>query len=187
MITPEQAEALCIEAHKGQYRKPRIPTATEVAYIMSMGGLGGIPPEGYIMSKGNKILPDPIRVKEPYHTHPIAVAEMVTTDDEKVVAYLHDVVEDTDWYFYSSIGSSIPYICKSKTERYELSSNLYFALVSITKTKDVSYEQYLNYISASQLATKVKIADMFHNISSNPSDRQKAKYYKALPVLLASL
>jgi len=33
---------------------------------------------------------------EPYITHPEAVAAAVITEDEKIVAWLHDVVEDTN-------------------------------------------------------------------------------------------
>lgn len=32
----------------------------------------------------------------PYSQHPIAVAELLSTDDEQVLGYLHDIIEDTD-------------------------------------------------------------------------------------------
>jgi hypothetical protein len=36
------------------------------------------------------------KVGRPYIEHPTAVAVRLTTDDEQVVGFLHDVVEDTD-------------------------------------------------------------------------------------------
>ena len=35
----------------------------------------------------------------PYILHPINVMMRMKTDDEKIGAILHDVVEDTDWTF----------------------------------------------------------------------------------------
>ena len=32
----------------------------------------------------------------PYYLHPFAVADKVEREDEKIVAYLHDVVEDSN-------------------------------------------------------------------------------------------
>lgn len=36
------------------------------------------------------------KVGQDYILHPITVASFMSTDEEKVVAYLHDVVEDTN-------------------------------------------------------------------------------------------
>ncbi|MEG0701899.1 MAG: phosphohydrolase, partial [Muribaculaceae bacterium] len=34
---------------------------------------------------------------QPYIGHPLRVMAMGTTDEEKIVGVLHDVVEDSDW------------------------------------------------------------------------------------------
>ena len=40
----------------------------------------------------------------PYILHPLAVMHNLDTDDEKIVAVLHDVVEDTKWTFEKLLG-----------------------------------------------------------------------------------
>ena len=42
----------------------------------------------------------------PYYLHPQCVANMGTTEDEKIVGYLHDVIEDTKCLTHDK---SIPY------------------------------------------------------------------------------
>lgn len=37
------------------------------------------------------------RYGKPYILHPLRVMQKVTTDREKIVAILHDLIEDTDW------------------------------------------------------------------------------------------
>ena len=34
---------------------------------------------------------------QPYYLHPFTVADMCETEEEKVVAYLHDVLEDSEY------------------------------------------------------------------------------------------
>lgn len=119
---------------------------------------------------------------KPYITHPIAVADMMTTDDEKVVAYLHDVVEDTDARLLT-VGNQ-PYI-KFQGVNYPITEEIRFALNRLIK--DFSYIDYIKDVTTSKLATKVKIADMFHNMSDNPSEKQKQKYLEGITYLLSTL
>lgn len=108
----------------------------------------------------------------PFVKHPIAVADMMDTDEEKIVAYLHDVIEDTT------------VTCDEIKDRFGMT--VAQAVLLLTKEHD-DYYKYLGCISHSRLATKVKIADMFHNMSDNPSQKQKEKYLRALPILLKSI
>lgn len=39
------------------------------------------------------------KVRQPYISHPLRVMSMGTSDEEKIVGLLHDVVEDSDWTF----------------------------------------------------------------------------------------
>jgi hypothetical protein len=125
---------------------------------------------------------------EPYITHPLAVMDMMDTDEEKIVAVLHDVIEDTEYELFPFEGLWIQHP-KRKADRIALPAPIYSALHKLTKFKidDKSYKTYIEDIAMNKLTTKVKLADMFHNMSSNPSDRAKQKYLKAIPVLLANL
>jgi len=109
--------------------------------------------------------------KTPYITHPLAVAAMLQTEDEKIVAIGHGLFEDTD---------------TTEEELRELGVSLsnINSIRRLTKHPGQSYEEYLRQVGEERLASKVKIAVMFHNISDSPADKQKAKYIQGLAYLL---
>lgn len=97
-----------------------------------------------------------------YIEHPTAVANMLITEDEKTVAYLHDVVEDTPIT-----------LVDLKTEGF--SEVVIAAVDSVTKRAGETYDNYLARLCENPLAVKVKIADMKHNcdITRIPRPTQK--------------
>jgi len=105
----------------------------------------------------------------PYIEHPRAVASRVGDDpDAQIVAWLHDVLEDCDDISKSDLlEKGIP---EMHVEAVEL----------LTKREGVSYEDYLEGVATSELATKVKISDMICNLSDSPTPRQIRKYAKGL-------
>jgi (p)ppGpp synthase/HD superfamily hydrolase len=107
----------------------------------------------------------------PYHTHPFAVADLLTDEDAKIVALLHDVIEDTEYVSQDLRDLGIP-------------NYLVNAIEWLTKIKGESYGDYLSNIKCDEIAIKVKIADMIHNLSDNPTEKQKLKYRKGLAFLL---
>ncbi|TCL74230.1 HD domain-containing protein [Hydrogenispora ethanolica] len=113
----------------------------------------------------------------PYILHPIAVSEMVKTEDEKIVALLHDVVEDTS-------------ITLDDLRKRGFSPRIVDAVDAITKRDGVGYEEYIRRVSQNSLARNVKIADMTHNMDlsriANPSQKdfeRIARYEKTLRLL----
>jgi len=110
----------------------------------------------------------------PYADHPIAVAKMMDTDDEKIVAYLHDVLEDTSLTLKDLHKEGLNLQCSE-------------ALFNITHQQGESYKDYLHRVSFSRLSVKVKIADITHNISDTPTPEQVKKYRKGIKILLRSL
>lgn len=104
----------------------------------------------------------------PYIEHPRAVAGRVGGDpDAMVVAWLHDVIEDTGETAGSLLEKGIPGHCVD-------------AVVLLTKHGAADYDTYLEMVARSPLATKVKIADMLSNLSDQPTPTQIRKYAKAL-------
>ena len=87
----------------------------------------------------------------PYETHPIAVAELVSTEEEKIVALLHDVFEDT--------GITGDVLLDMFGDR------VYAQVVRLTKTKGHKYIDYIYSIKECPACINVKIADMFHNLT----------------------
>lgn len=104
-----------------------------------------------------------------YITHPIAIASRFPKMEYKIVAILHDVIEDTDMTI--------------EELRELFSDEICDAIESISKTK---YESYLNYIlrvKDNKIATAVKLEDLKHNLSDIWSGNLKEKYIMAQYIL----
>lgn len=107
----------------------------------------------------------------PYITHPEAVASRLADDEAKAVAWLHDILEDTK-------------LTAGDLAQIGFGGEIIKAVVALTKDGSTSYEAYLHGVRRNHLARRVKIADILHNISDQPSDRQIMKYAKALLFLV---
>ena len=111
----------------------------------------------------------------PYIRHPEDVASRMGADaHEQTVAWLHDVIEDCDVTAEDLLNQGIPDRCVD-------------AIVLMTKSKGVAYEDYLERICSNPLATRVKIADMISNLADNPTNKQLKKYAKGLTRLTRDL
>jgi len=106
----------------------------------------------------------------PYSTHRTRVAELVHTEEEKIVALLHDVLEDTD-------------VTKEEIIE-EFGHFIGNTLHALTKSKNETYENYMFMLSWDPLFKKVKIADIIENLCDNPSEHAKKKYFESMKVLL---
>lgn len=87
----------------------------------------------------------------PYIQHPIAVASMFQEEEEKIVAILHDVVEDT--------LITLEYL------KFEGFSDVVIrAIDSLTRVANETYQEYLIRVKENDLATTIKIKDIEHNM-----------------------
>ena len=106
-----------------------------------------------------------------YIQHPLYVASQVTTEQEKAVALLHDVLEDSD-------------ITAADLLAYGLPNEVVTAVQTLTKKKGQSYQDYLEKVKSNNLARVVKLADLKHNSdlsrlkSVSDTDRERVKKYK---------
>lgn len=87
---------------------------------------------------------------KPYINHPAHVAASVEGDKAKAVAWLHDVVEDTDTTFEDLSASGID-------------DDVIEALRLLTHDKSVPYMDYVAGVKSNDLARTVKLADLAHN------------------------
>lgn len=85
-----------------------------------------------------------------YILHPMTVASYMDTDIEKTIAYLHDVLEDTD-VTVDALRKIFP-------------NEIVDTLITLTHRKDESYFEYIQRVSTSKLAKKIKVADLLHNL-----------------------
>lgn len=107
----------------------------------------------------------------PYVEHPQAVAERLTSDPElQIVAWLHDVLEDSSETAASLAAAGIP-------------EHLVEAVVLLSRDPNVSDETYYLGIRKSRIATAVKIADMISNLADQPTPKQIRRYAKGLLIL----
>ncbi|MCD8116668.1 MAG: HD domain-containing protein [Oscillospiraceae bacterium] len=112
----------------------------------------------------------------PYTEHLEYVAAHVETDAEKCVAYLHDVMEDTDY----------------PPEEIEavFGPEIYQAVYTMTHRSGEDYFDYVRRVSQNPLARRVKLADLTNNMmlerlpAVTEADRNRArKYQKAYDIL----
>lgn len=87
---------------------------------------------------------------KPYIEHPAHVAASVEGDKAKAVAWLHDVVEDTDTTFDYLVAQGI-------------NDEVIEALRLLTHDKSVPYMDYVAKVKTNELARTVKLADLAHN------------------------
>ena len=101
-----------------------------------------------------------------YILHPITVASYMDTDVEKTIAYLHDVLEDTS--------------VTVDELRNHFSNEIVDTVITLTHRKDESYFEYIQRISKSKLAKKVKVADLLHNLDITRIKEPTKQDYKRL-------
>ena len=114
-----------------------------------------------------------------YINHPLTVSNNCTGEDEKIVALLHDVLEDTKVTMEDLLLFFDPYIVE--------------AVCLLTHNPNDSYMDYLAKIKANPIAKAVKLADLKHNMDltrfPNPTQRDiervEQKYKPALEFLLS--
>lgn len=85
-----------------------------------------------------------------YIYHVTAVAMKCENKNEKIVALLHDILEDTNM----TISELIRYFSREITEAVE----------AITRKKNESYADYLSRVKINKIAKVVKIQDIKHNL-----------------------
>jgi (p)ppGpp synthase/HD superfamily hydrolase len=92
------------------------------------------------------------RNDEPYIMHPLRVAAQLWGYDERMVAVLHDVVEDTDVTLDDLRKAGYP-------------GHIVDAVNALSKRKEIDepYSHYIQRVKENPLATKVKIADLYDN------------------------
>jgi (p)ppGpp synthase/HD superfamily hydrolase len=108
----------------------------------------------------------------PYIHHCAAVASRLRGEgadaETLAVAWLHDVLEDCpDWTEDRLLGEGIP-------------EHLIEAVKAITKREGEEFQDYIERVKGNALASKVKVADMFCNLSDSPSQKQMLKYSAGL-------
>jgi (p)ppGpp synthase/HD superfamily hydrolase len=114
----------------------------------------------------------------PYILHPLRVMLRLASNDERVVAVLHDVCEDCPGWTFDRLRSE------------GFSEQVLKGLDSVTKRDGETYENFVKCAADDPIGRAVKLADLQDNCDlsriSNPSDRDVArveKYRKAIDLI----
>ena len=112
-----------------------------------------------------------------YIEHPLYVASLVCTEDEKAVALLHDVIEDSPFTAEELLLAGLP-------------ETVVTAVQVLSKKNGQDYQTYLETVKSNPLARVVKLAVLKHNsdLSRLSSVTEKdlerlEKYKKAIDYL----
>ena len=116
----------------------------------------------------------------PYILHPIRVMLGVSTAAERIVAILHDVVEDSVWTFDALRAEGF-------------SEEIIGGLESVTKRdEDEPYDEFVARAAANPIGKQVKLADLKDNLDlsrlSNPTKKdlvRTEKYRRAVEFITA--
>lgn len=110
----------------------------------------------------------------PYILHPLSVMMRVKNTNGKIVAVLHDVVEDCG-------------VTVSDLQEAGFNSEIVDAVLALTRGENESYMEFVERCAQNNLASEVKIADILENMDlsriPNPTEtdtKRVEKYKKAL-------
>lgn len=86
-----------------------------------------------------------------YIFHPIRVSNRCSTDEERIVALLHDTIEDTEVTAEYLLMEGFP-------------RNIVDAILSVTRNKDESYEDFIKRSRLNLIGRQVKLHDLEDNM-----------------------
>jgi (p)ppGpp synthase/HD superfamily hydrolase len=114
----------------------------------------------------------------PYVLHPLRVMLSLPSNDERIVAVLHDVCEDCPGWTFERLRAE------------GFSERVLTALNSVTKRDGEAYEHFVRRAADNPVGRAVKLADMKDNCDlsriSSPTERDFArieKYKKAIDLI----
>ena len=127
------------------------------------------------------------RSGEDYFSHPAEVSKIVNKfypEDKisKLAALLHDTLEDAPGSTVDSIEEMEGFIKGSITDP-RVGEEVTRVVRSLTHEKGGDYLSYVVSLLSDVPSLRVKLADMVHNLSSSPSEKQKNKYKNALDAI----
>jgi (p)ppGpp synthase/HD superfamily hydrolase len=106
----------------------------------------------------------------PYILHPLRVMLRLSSNDERMVAVLHDVCEDCPGWTFDRLRSE------------GFSDQVLKALDSVTKRDGETYEDFVTRAADDPVGRAVKLADLHDNCDlsriANPSERDFARIEK---------
>ncbi len=117
----------------------------------------------------------------PYVFHPFHIAEQMDDEITTVVALLHDVVEDSRYTF-------------EDLKIFGFGDDIIEPLRLLTRDKSLPYDEYIKCLSQDPTASKVKLADIEHNLDETRCPEMtehilklRKRYLNAKKILLSTV
>lgn len=114
---------------------------------------------------------------QPYILHPLRIMFKFRTEDEMIVAVMHDVIEDSNTTSNDLIN-------------FGFSTTIVKAINCLTRMKNESYDDFISNLSKNDLATRIKVEDIKDNLDLTRLDvvtdrdlQRVEKYHRALMLL----
>lgn len=115
----------------------------------------------------------------PYIEHVLRVADLVAEGEDRIVALLHDVVEDSDEFTLDQIDNWF-------------GDRIAGAVAALTRNRHEHRDSYLERLMSNPIAVRVKLADLYDNsdparlalLDPATAERLSAKYDYALTALV---
>ena len=98
-----------------------------------------------------------------YIFHPIRVSNRCSTDDERIVALLHDTIEDTEVTTEYLLMEGFP-------------RNIVDAILSVTRNEDESYDDFIKRSRLNPIGRQVKLHDLEDNMDITRLNELTEKY-----------
>nr|WP_167438163.1 MULTISPECIES: HD domain-containing protein [unclassified Paenibacillus] len=102
----------------------------------------------------------------PYILHPLRVMMNMNSNEEQIVAVLHDILEDTT-------------MTGEKLSKY-FTSQIIEAVIALTRQENETYWEFIARCKQNKLARKVKIADIEDNIDLSRIEQPTKKDYERI-------
>lgn len=118
---------------------------------------------------------------QPYILHPVRVMMQCRTDDERIVAVLHDVVEDSNGVITLAMINEL------------FGPGIRDAVDAMTRRDGETYEQFISRCGKNRLARTVKKLDLIDNMDMSrlqtitPDDKRRREKYAAALAYLRGL
>ena len=108
------------------------------------------------------------KANKPYILHPLRLMLKMNTEEEMIVAVLHDLVEDCEgWNF-------------ERLEKEGFNEQILSALKLLTHDKLEPYDIYIKKIKTNKIALKVKLADLEDNMDLNRIENPDENDFKRI-------
>ena len=100
---------------------------------------------------------------EPYILHPLRLLIKAKSNDERIIAVLHDVIEKTN-------------ISLADLKNKGFDQNIISSIDSLSRRKSESYIDYIGRLMQNRISVKIKLLDLADNIKMHRENNEDGIY-----------